>query len=169
MKKLVERATRKNVKTLLHPRGNIDGHLAISTIPSNYFNGYLIDRNKLKATESGGLVVSLPKRSNIRELDDELDKVVIKGWKGFRGSFFDSPKRTQLSWIDGFNRYAATRTETPDGISYVIRADAINEICQRGKIPVQCDESFCDALIPRKIKLDAGRYSVAMKEDPFEG
>jgi hypothetical protein len=136
----------------------------LSTVPENYFNAFVIKRNKLDITESGGLVTTLPKKSNIRDVEPLIDKIT-KERGGFRASHRgSSPKSTQISWIDGFNRYMATKKETPDGISISLRADLANELSQRGRMFVQCDESFCDILIPSKMTVNMNKYSVAMKD-----
>ena len=177
MKKLgniIESITHRGVKTICHPRSIINGHIAVSTSPTNYFKAFLINRSKINITESGGFMVQLPTKSNIRDLEGNLDKLT-KERDGYRGAFTKSePKRSQKSWIDPYNRFMATKNETPEGISYILRADVANEITQRGKLLVQCDESFCDILIPTKISVDFNKYSLAMddqdnnsKDDPF--
>jgi hypothetical protein len=161
---IIEHITRRGVKTICHPRAIINGKIELSTSPENYFNAYMIDRDKLDITESGGLVTTLPKKSNIRNVEPVVDKIT-KERGGFRASHRgSSPKSSQISWIDGFNRYMATKTETQDGITFSLRADLANEISQRGNMFVQCDESFCDILIPSKISVNMNKYSVAMQD-----
>ena len=90
-----------------------------------------------------------------------MDKL-LKIKKGYRGSYNEGDHgHNQLSWIDGDNRYMATKNETPDGISYSLRGDIANEISQKGKLLVQCDESFCDVLLPSILSVNLNKYSVA--------
>jgi hypothetical protein len=159
----VERITRKGVETICHPRGKLEGSVVATTAPDNYLNSYLVDREELEITESGGFVTSLPKKSNIRDLEPVIDDIVDE-WGGYRGSKRGSgPKEGQVSWIDGFNRFAATRTETPDGISYVLRADLANEVSQRGRLLVQCDETFCSVLVPSKVSVNLNRFALDLE------
>lgn len=166
--KIIESITHRGVQTICHPRSILNGHIAVSTSPPNYFKAFLVDRDNVKVTESGGLMVKLPPKSNIRDIEKPLDKIT-KERGGYRGALTKSrPKRNQKSWIDPFNRYMATKNETQDGISYLLRADIANDISQRGKLLVQCDESFCDILVPTKLSVDLNKYSVAMDEDEVD-
>ena len=165
IKDLIERVTRNGVKTICHPRSILNDHISVATVPKNFFRGYVIKKKSLSVTESGGLITSLPRKSNLRDIEPELDKL-IKTKHGYRGSYHEGkPNHNQLSWIDGDNRFMATKNETPDGISYTIRADIANEISQGGKLLVECDESFCDVLLPAKISVDLNKYSVARDGD----
>ena len=163
IKDVIENLTRRGVKTLCHPRGIVDGLINLSTVPENYISAFIIKRKKLDITESGGLITALPKKSNLRSLEPEIDKIT-KERGGFRASHHGTtPNSSQISWIDGFNRYMATKIETPDGMQINLRADVANELSQRGKMFVQCDESFCDIFLPGKISVDMNKYSVAMR------
>ena len=162
---LIESITKRGVRTLCHPRSLIKGHIAISTAPQNFFRGYIIDRDKLEVVESGGLITSLPLKSNLKNVEKHLDKL-SKSWGGLKGSYRrPQPKQNQISWIDGFNRYMATKSENQEGVTYILRADVANELSQRGSLLVQCDESFCDVLIPSQISVDINKYSVALEDD----
>jgi hypothetical protein len=161
---LIESLTHKGVKTICNPRGLLEGSLAVSTVPENFFRAFVVDRDRIDITESGGFVTSLPKRSNIRDLDPVIDDIIDE-WEGWKGSFEgQTPKASQQSWVDGFNRFAATKVEWPEGISYNLRADLANEVSQRGHLLVQCDQSFCDILIPSKVAVDLNRWSVDEEE-----
>lgn len=164
---VIDSVTKKGVKVLCQPRSVLKDHIAISTVPENYFQGYLIDRDDIKVTESGGFLIDLPKKSNIDEIEDEINETADE-WGGFRGSFARSnPKQNQVSWVDGFERYMATKNESRDGVTYVLRADVANDLSQKGKILVQRDESFCELLIPTKLQVNLNKYSVAMENDEF--
>jgi len=162
---IIESITKRGVKTLCHPRSTIKGHISVSTVPQNYFRGYIIDRDKLEITESGGLITQLPSKSNLKDIEKPLNKL-SKSWGGLKGSYRKPiPKQVQVSWIDGFNRYMATKSENQEGVTYILRADVANELSQQGKLLVQCDESFCDVLIPSQVSVDINRYSVVLEDD----
>lgn len=162
---LIESITKRGVKTLCHPRSTVKEHIPISTVPQNYFRGYIVNRDKLEITDSGGLMTKLPSKSNLKTVEKHLDKL-SKSWGGFKGSYRKpQPKQNQISWIDGFNRYMATKSENPEGVTYVLRADVANDLSQKGLLLVQCDESFCDILIPSQISVDINKYSVALDDE----
>lgn len=158
--KFIESVTHKGVKTICHPRSKINGHIPMTTSPENYFKSFYIDEGDCEITESGAIVCNLRKESNIRELESDLNKLT-KEKGGYRASFLESgPRQSQKSWIDGSERFMATRNETPDGISYILRADLANELVQRGKHLIQCDEAFCEILMPTEISVNLNKYSV---------
>jgi hypothetical protein len=164
-RKFINSVTQKGVKTICHPRSKLEGHISITKSPKNYFRGFYIDKDNIEIAESGGLIAELPKKSNIRDVENDLDKLT-KEKGGYRASFLEnSPSQSQKSWIDGQERFMATKNETTDGVSFILRADIANEITQKGKYLIQCDESFCDILMPTKVLVDLNKYSVNMEGD----
>jgi len=155
---LLEYVTHKKISTALTPRTDLNNEIVVTHSPKNFIRSFLIDQKQVKITETKGLVTKLPIKSNITDLDKELDKFK-KEWKGYKATTH-SPSKDQVVWIDKSNRFMANKVETSDGISYVLRADIVNLLFNRDKILVQCDNAYCDALIPQTIHVDLNQYNV---------
>jgi len=159
---LIEYVTHKKISTALTPRTELLDEIVLTHSPKNFVRSFVIRQKQIKVTETRGLVTKLPTKSNITDIDKELDKIK-KEWHGYKATTHSKDK-DQIVWIDKSNRFIANKVESRDGISYVLRGDVVNLLFNRDKILVQCDSAYCDVLIPQSIQVDLNKYNVKKTE-----
>lgn len=147
--------------TILKTTTKIDNEITVSTSPNHLFHSYVADQSDLKLTGSGNLLVKLPKHSNIKKMNGELNKL-MKTWNGFKvAAYYKNTHRT--TWVDRFNRYIATKIESPHSISFILRSDAVTELSNRGKFLIQCESANCEILVPTEINVNLADFSILQR------
>jgi hypothetical protein len=150
--KLTNTLTGRDLKTVLHPKTRVSSEVTLSTEKGFHLHSYILDTANLEFTTNNTVMTRLPKKSNVKEIVPELDKIK----KEIRGEKLTSKgdDYSKTIWADNFNRLYATKIETPELINVVVRGDIAQLLFLKNKMLVQCTTATCDVLLPSQIDVD---------------
>jgi len=156
--------TGRDLKTVLHPKTAIVDEITLATNKDFHLHAYLVNMKKLEFTPNNTILVKLPKRSNIKELDNEMDKIK-KGFGCGEKLLSVGDDFTKVSWVDCYNRFFSTKIETPDQVNTVVRGDIANWLFLQRKALIQCATASCDILIPTHVDVDLKKFPAKDPKD----
>lgn len=155
---------RKRIPTILEITSEIKDSVTITTDRDFNYSAYVLNRKQIKGTESGSIVAKLPKKSNIHKMDKILDKFHKSFVKDADILVSANNGNYRKYYTDGLGTITASKFENQDGVTYTMRGDVASGITMQGNLFVQCNQSVCDLLLPRKIDVDLTKFAITKVE-----
>lgn len=158
---------RKKITTILEPSTELKDELTLTTDSEMNYAAFILKPSEMRGTESGSLIADLPRHSNIHKAEKLMDKYQKKVRNGevldaMNKKMNEKDVRMHRKYYaDGFGSFLASKFERENGITFNFRGDVASHLTTQGNLFVQCNQSICSVFIPKNIKVDVSKFSIA--------